>query len=61
MNTNEHQFTPEEVEVYSAAIQEGLQDRFAGVTDEASMAAKIGTIRLDANKITARIEKAHAN
>jgi hypothetical protein len=45
MTTNEHQFTPEEVEVYSAAIQEGLQDRIILVADEASTVAKIGTIR----------------
>ena len=45
MNTNEHQPTPEEVEVYSAAIMEGLQARVILVADEASTAAKIGTIR----------------
>lgn len=45
MNTNEHQPTPEEIEVYNAAIMEGLQNRVILVTDEASIAAKIGTIR----------------
>ena len=45
MNTNEHQPTPEEVEVYSAAIMEGLQARVILVADAASTAAKIGTIR----------------
>lgn len=45
MTTNEHQFTPEEVEVYSAAIQEGLQERVVGIADVASTVAKIGTIR----------------
>mgnify|MGYP003558528864 CR=1 FL=1 len=45
MNTNEHQPTPEEVEVYSAAIMEGLQARVSLTADEASTAAKIGTIR----------------
>lgn len=45
MNTNEHQPTPEEVEVYSAAIMEGLQASVSLVADEASIAAKIGTIR----------------
>lgn len=45
MTTNERQFTPEEVEVYSAAIQEGLQERVIGITDETSAVAKIGTIR----------------
>ena len=45
MNTNEHQPTPEEVEVYSAAIMEGLQNRVILVADEASTAAKIGTIQ----------------
>ena len=45
MNTNEHQPTPEEIEVYNAAIMEGLQNRVILVADEASTAAKIGTIR----------------
>lgn len=45
MNTNEHQPTPEEVEVYSATIMEGLQNRIILVADEASTAAKIGTIQ----------------
>lgn len=45
MTTNEHQFTPEEVEVYSAAIQEGLQERIARNADQAKTAALIGTVR----------------
>jgi hypothetical protein len=45
MTTNEHLMTSEEVEVYGAAIQEGLEMRIAAAADEAKTAARIATIR----------------